>query len=399
MNETHHWIASNGGHEMAMTIAGNVGKSRGGGARSMEVTNAPLPGEDSVAEQTWHAWSKFAEGKSRDSGMYYDSVESPPVDLSDPDQLRAGILAARGDADWLDVEWIVSTIYSGHMPRSRSQRMFLNQLVTAEDQLICPEDWDNCAVDDRLEDGDAITLGFDGGRTDDATALVAIRVPDRLIVPLGVWEKPDGPAGDGWQVDRATVDDAVRNAMERYDVQAFHADVALWESYVDAWSEDYRGPCTSSEACPIEQTQCLGFPLAVGQEGNPLSFPHPREARRLAARSRSTSASVSKLTPAVLIFVSVVLPPVVVTVFAPMSRRLPTLTPAWFLDLRRGPSSATAAGPPKRTRTVARAPVLAASRVRFMSGSFKGADTSMNCPTQERLIRHHSGVVDSHSCE
>ncbi len=78
-----------------MTIAGNVGKSRGGGARTMEITNAPLPGEDSVAEQTWHVWSKFAEGKARDSGLYYDSVESPSVDLSDPDQLRAGIIAAR----------------------------------------------------------------------------------------------------------------------------------------------------------------------------------------------------------------------------------------------------------------------------------------------------------------
>src|SRR5690606_40528621 len=29
MNETQHWVASNGGLEMAMTIAGNVGKSRG----------------------------------------------------------------------------------------------------------------------------------------------------------------------------------------------------------------------------------------------------------------------------------------------------------------------------------------------------------------------------------
>ncbi|MGK5728172.1 terminase [Streptomyces sp. URMC 124] len=240
MNETHHWVSANGGHEMAMTIAGNVGKSRGGGARTMEITNAPLPGEDSVAEQTWHAWSKFAEGKSRDSGMYYDSVESPPVDMGDPDQLRAGIIAARGDADWLDVEWILSTIYSGHMPRSRSQRMFLNQLVTAEDQLIAPDDWDACAVEDVLEDGDAVTLGFDGGRTDDATCLVAVRVRDRLIVPLGVWEKPDGPAGAGWEVDRQAVDGAVRNAMERYDVAAFFADVALWESYVDAWSEDYR---------------------------------------------------------------------------------------------------------------------------------------------------------------
>ncbi|WP_180931865.1 terminase [Streptomyces sp. AJS327] len=240
MNETHHWISSNGGHEMAMTIAGNVGKSRGGGARTMEITNAPLPGEDSVAEQSWHAWSKYAEGKTRDSGMYYDSVESPPVDLGDPDALRAGILAARGDATWLDVDWIISTIYSGTMPRSRSQRMFLNQLVTAEDQLISPEDWDACETDEPLRAGETITLGFDGGRTDDATALVACRVSDRTFYPLAVWERPDGPAGEGWEVDRTAVDGVVRNALEVYDVVAFFADVALWESYVDAWSEDYR---------------------------------------------------------------------------------------------------------------------------------------------------------------
>ena len=58
LNETHHWVSGNGGHDMAQVIAGNVGKSRGGGARTMEITNAPLPGEDSVAEQTWHTWSQ-----------------------------------------------------------------------------------------------------------------------------------------------------------------------------------------------------------------------------------------------------------------------------------------------------------------------------------------------------
>ncbi|MCT2594221.1 phage terminase family protein [Streptomyces sp. N2-109] len=240
MNETHHWISSNGGHEMAETIAGNVGKSRGGGARTMEITNAPLPGEDSVAEKTHDTWSKVAEGKMRDTGMYYDSVESPPVDMSDPDALRAGIISARGDADWLDVDWIISTIYSGTMPRNRSQRMFLNQLVTAEDQLISPEDWDSCPTADPLMPGDRITLGFDGGRTEDATALIACRVSDRSFHPIAIWERPDGPESEGWEIDRSAVDGVVRNALAEYDVVAFFADVALWESYIDAWSEDYR---------------------------------------------------------------------------------------------------------------------------------------------------------------
>lgn len=239
MNETHHWVQTNGGLEMAMTIAGNVGKSRGGGARTMEITNAPLPGENSVAEQTWHTWSKIQEGKQRDSGLYYDSVESPPVDMSDPEQLAAGIRAARGGAHWLDIDWITSTIYSGTMTRARSQRMYLNQLVTADDQLISPEAWGVCADESlSLASTDEIALGFDGGRASDATALVAVRIRDRAVFPIAVWERPDGPEADGWEVDREAVDGVVRHTLETHNVVAFFADVAYWEAYVDAWSAE-----------------------------------------------------------------------------------------------------------------------------------------------------------------
>lgn len=241
MNETQHWLSNNSGHDMAMTIAGNIGKSRGGGARSMQITNAPLPGEDSVAEQTWDAWAKVQAGELVDSGMYYDSIEAPAtVDLGDEESLRAGILAARGDATWLDIDWIISTIYQGTYPPWQSRRMFLNQLTAPDDALVAVHEWDACASADRLQPGDEIVLGFDGGRKDDSTALVAIRINDRLVQPLGIWEAPDGPAGQDWEVDREAVDGMVRNAFEVYKVRAMFADVALWESYVDQWSQDFR---------------------------------------------------------------------------------------------------------------------------------------------------------------
>lgn len=241
MNETQHWLANNSGHDMAMTIAGNIGKSRGGGARSMQITNAPLPGEDSVAEQTWDAWAKVQAGELVDAGMYYDSIEAPAtVDLGDEASLREGILAARGDATWLDIDWIISTIYQGTYPPWQSRRMFLNQLTAPDDALVAVHEWDACATSDRIQPGDEIVLGFDGGRRDDATALVAIRINDRLVQPLGIWEAPDGPAGQDWEVDREAVDGMVRNAFEVYKVRAMFADVALWESYVDQWSQDFR---------------------------------------------------------------------------------------------------------------------------------------------------------------
>ncbi|WP_415940389.1 terminase [Streptomyces sp. 039-1] len=244
LNESQHWMQANGGHAMAMTIAGNLAKSRGGGARSMEITNAPLPGEDSVAERTYHAWAKLADkgpDVPRKAGVYYDSVEAPAdVVLADRASLEAGIIAARGDATWLDVDWIISTIYAGTYPAWQSRRMFLNQLVADEDSLISPAVWDACATEDRIKHGDAIVLGFDGGRTDDATALVAMRVSDRLVEPIGIWEAPDGPEGEAWEIDTQEVSDAVDWAFANFTVHAFYADVALWESQIDQWSERYR---------------------------------------------------------------------------------------------------------------------------------------------------------------
>ncbi|MFJ9671081.1 terminase [Streptomyces sp. NPDC101221] len=242
LNETQHWIETNGGHAMALTIAGNLAKSRGGGARSMEITNAPLPGEDSVAERTYHAWAKLHEKDPetpRRAGVYYDSVEAPAIkDLSDRDALEAGIIAARGDATWLDVDWIISTIYAGTYPAYQSRRMFLNQLVSDDDSLISPTAWDACQTDETLRKGDRITLGFDGGKTDDATALVAMRLSDRLVQPIGIWEAPNN--SPEWEVPRDQVIDAVHHAFAEYNVVGFFADVALWEAEVESWSEEYR---------------------------------------------------------------------------------------------------------------------------------------------------------------
>ena len=49
LDETHLWVPSNGGDKLAATIRRNLGKING---RSVETTNAYLPGEQSVAEDS-----------------------------------------------------------------------------------------------------------------------------------------------------------------------------------------------------------------------------------------------------------------------------------------------------------------------------------------------------------
>lgn len=244
-NETHHWLKNNDGHAMADVIARNLAKSRDGSARALAITNAHNPGEDSSAEHDWDAWQKIAEGKSKATGFLYDSLEAPAgTKLGDPESLRAGLVAARGDSTWLDVDRLVEEIMDPRTPPSMARRFYLNQVVAAEDAWMRPSWWQSATSELVLEPGDAVALGFDGSKSDDATALVACRLSDGLLHPLKVWEQPDGEAGKSWTVPTAEVDDLVGWAFKQYRVAAFFADVAGWESYIDKWNGEYGAGLT-----------------------------------------------------------------------------------------------------------------------------------------------------------
>ncbi|MCX5237233.1 terminase [Streptomyces prunicolor] len=237
LNETHHWVTGNNGDRMYETIDGNATKKD---SRYLAITNAYLPGEDSVAERMREAFEKILEGRAADIGFMYDSIEAHAATPLTPEAIRIVLPKIRGDAVWLRVETILQSILDTTIAPSRSRRMWLNQIVASEDALFGPAQWDVLRDDAKtLQPGDAITIGFDGGLRDDSTALVALRVSDMAAFVLGLWEKPDGPAGKDWEVPRAQVDSAVHEAFAAFEVQGMYADVALWESYISEWSEAY----------------------------------------------------------------------------------------------------------------------------------------------------------------
>lgn len=251
LDEPHHWMGSNGGHKLARVIRRNLAKSRDGSARSVETTNAHAPGYDSVAELSYLDHLAMTEGRTRGAGLLYDSREAPGgVDLADPDGLLAGLAAAYGDSSWVDLERIREEIYDPGTPPEESRRFYLNQVVAAADSWVAPHEWDANRLGDLppLAAGQTVTLGFDGGRTDDSTALVACRVADGAPFLAGLWEKPDGAAGAGWEVDKTQVRDAVAHAFATFDVVAFISDVAEWETDVDAWRDEY------AERLPVKAT-------------------------------------------------------------------------------------------------------------------------------------------------
>lgn len=243
LNETHHWVAGNGGHKMYETIDGNATKMN---SRYLAITNAYLPGEDSVAERMRLAWEKLqekiAEDPANDIGFLYDSLEAgPKAPISGP--LVPFVLHnVRGDAVWLVIKGMMQSIANSTIGVARSRRMYYNQVMADEEALHGPETWDPLADDKlTLQPGDEITLGFDGSKSRDGTALIALRVRDAAAFVLGFWERPDGPEGEEWEVPRWEVDSYVHDAFRTYSVVAFFADVREWESYIADWAEAYAG--------------------------------------------------------------------------------------------------------------------------------------------------------------
>jgi phage terminase large subunit-like protein len=263
-NETQWWVEAVQGHQLAGVIEGNVTKIQG--ARTLSICNAHIPGEDSVAERDYDAWQAVQSGQAVDVGTLYDALEAPadtpvseiPSEKEDPEgylagvqKLREGILIARGDSVWLPVDAIVESVLDVKNPVTESRRKFLNQVNASEDSWIAPYEWDAVAVPEAaLSKGDKITLGFDGSKSNDWTALVACRVEDGCLFLIKAWNPAKYP---NEQVPREDVDATVRSCFERFDVVAFRADVKEFEAYVDQWSRDFkkRMKVNASPASPI----------------------------------------------------------------------------------------------------------------------------------------------------
>ena len=229
--ESHLMVEANGGVLLAKNMKRNLA---GMGGRWMEITNAWDPAEHSVAQRT------VASGAP---GVLVDYRRPRTrVDLDDEaavlDEIRyiyGDSIASRGG--WVRERRILADIRDAAVGENEARRYYLNSTEGGTTDAVRAERWAALArPGDVLEPGTPIALGFDGSRSRDATALVASRLEDGLIVPLHIWEW-DGT--QDWRVPRREVDAAVRDAMAAYQVAYLYADPYRWQDYLDAWEADF----------------------------------------------------------------------------------------------------------------------------------------------------------------
>ncbi|WP_126382419.1 terminase [Actinomyces howellii] len=252
LNESHHMTASSGGHKIAAVARRNVGKSPAYiQARVLELTNAHLSGQDSVAEQSFLAWQAQQRPNAPRRDILYDSIEAPPSsDIFDEESRMRGLRAAYSDAPWADLERISDEMLDTRTPVSDSIRYYFNGLGVAEDAWVSPARFDAMASPRELAEGDKVALFLDCSKSEDATGLVGCRLADGYVFVLGVWQRPHGHRGKDWLAPRQEVDAVVRNAFERYRVAWFGVDPSparddstealYWGECIDSWHRDLR---------------------------------------------------------------------------------------------------------------------------------------------------------------
>lgn len=234
ITESHLFTLQGGYRRVCGAVKRNVAGMDG---RWLELTNAWDPTEASEAQVT---------AEAGDDRVYVDTIEPNRVgDLTDDEALYAELLRQYGDSarergGWVNIRGrIFHEVRSNtHMEADR-RRFFLNEIVVGETVFVDPIRWDlQARAGEVLAPKTVITLGFDGAKYRDATALVASRVPDGRLFELRVWQRPEQAPAD-WRVPSEEVDKLVREVFGAYQVAAMFADPYRWQDYLNAWAAEW----------------------------------------------------------------------------------------------------------------------------------------------------------------
>lgn len=237
ITESHLFTLQGGYRKVVDAVKRNIAGMDG---RWMELTNAWDPTEASAAQVT---------AETANERIYINTVEPRRVEvLEDDEDLYRELLRQYGDSarergGWVNIRGrIFHEVRNAAFMEADRRRFFLNEIVVGQSVFVSPERWNLLGADhdpdDVLEPKEEISLGFDGSKRRDATALIAERRRDRRLFVIRVWERPANATAD-WKIPSQEVDQVVRETFGAYKVGALFADPFRWQDYMDAWSGEW----------------------------------------------------------------------------------------------------------------------------------------------------------------
>jgi hypothetical protein len=227
-DETHSWVQSNGGWQLADNQRRNLA---GMGGRFLETTNAFDPVENSVAQRTF---------ESKAPGVFIDDAPPPAGSVRNKRERRKVMQAVYGDSWWVDLDRIDAEVEAllEHDP-AQAERFFLNRKLASEGAAFDFAAW--IAKGRKRQapaKGSLIGIGVDGALNDDALAVIACDIKTGFVWPLGIWERPPD-AGPDYEHPKHEVDGVVTEAFDDYNVWRLYADDQWIEALIERWQNRY----------------------------------------------------------------------------------------------------------------------------------------------------------------
>lgn len=240
-DETHRWVLARHKETDQVTRA-NLLKRPIADPWELSTTTMYAPGEGSVAEGV-HDFARLIDAGEVPNPrlFFFHRQASPEWDLSDRDQRTEAVKEASGIAtEWSDIEGIVAQWDDPDADLAYLERAWTNRPVQGTGKAFDADHWKTLVQQGyACPKGALITVGFDGSRYWDATALVATEVATGFQWAVKVWARPDLPPGVNWEVPLDEVEAAVDALFHDYNVWRLYADPSKWQGVISGWAGKY----------------------------------------------------------------------------------------------------------------------------------------------------------------
>lgn len=212
--------------------------------RIFETTNAPVPGERSVAEMSYNATMQLLANVGNDwrrCPVLLDSKQVQIDNIYDNDSALEALMYVYGDAvqergGWIDVRVWLEDIQDPSTSENEARRFYFNEKVNRLSGWINNKFFMKCYEEGLvLGPEDKFTLGF-SGNINRSAALVAYRLSDGALFVVSLWERPEDLDKEvEWEVPFVEVDNRVKALLDKKECMKLVANPDNWQEVVGRW--------------------------------------------------------------------------------------------------------------------------------------------------------------------
>lgn len=230
---------------MYATAMRNLGKRKMADPWALLTTTACRLGEQSVWEVIEKQWKR---GELGPDWLVHHREAKGRIDINDKPRTIRQLLDVYGPAmdpesGWMDPERVYADMLDPTIcpDEQTAARYYLNRSMAGSDAWLSAAVYERQTRPREVPLDEPIAVGFDGSLNDDSTVIRGCAMSDGYRFTLGMWEKPDGAAGAGWEVPRSEVMARLRDILSTRVVARAYMDPHEWRSDTDALAEEFPG--------------------------------------------------------------------------------------------------------------------------------------------------------------